>query len=130
MRDDEGGDAGGIGLEGEYHHVAHQRNVLIEIRRDARWGVHLRICHRHAFGLFDAPLDLSHARQVLVELLTIASIQLLLYCLRVLQNKIQNGMLFGLPAFEVLNALAGQTDAEEPLEYQPRIRLGRERLCG
>jgi hypothetical protein len=86
--------------------------------------VHGGIGHRHAFGSFDAFLDLAHAGQVLIQFLAVASVEVALDGAGVVHDKIQNGLLLLLAAFEIGHALIGRARAEEPLEDQPGIWLG------
>jgi hypothetical protein len=74
-------------------------------RRDAGRRIHVQVHHGHTLRFFDALLDLAHAGQILVELLPVASVQFSLHRVRVLQNKIQDGMLLRLAALHVLDAL-------------------------
>ena len=120
----------GIGLEREQQHVEHEPNMFLETRRDSGRGIGCRVNHGHAFGFFDALLNLTHAGQILIELLPVASIELALQGAGILQHEIKDGMLLLLAAFEVLDSLAGRAGAEEPLKNQARIRLRRHRLGG
>ena len=82
------------------------------------------------FGLLDPPLDLADARQVFVELLLVATAELLFEAAGVVQDEIQDRPLLLAPERQVLAALCRRTGAEESLEDEPRVRLGSNRQGG
>ena len=80
-------------------------------------------------GLLDAALDLADAGQVLVELLPIARAQLAAQGAGVVEHEVEDRPLLLLPLPQALAALAGRPGAEEPLEGEAGIGLGRHRQC-
>ena len=80
-----------------------------------------------AFGLFDPLFDFPHAAEKLVELAAVGRAQLAVERLRVVADEIQDRALLVLTPLEVLLALARRAGPEQPLEHQPRVRLGRDR---
>ena len=87
-------------------------------------------CVFEPFGLLDPPLDFADAGQVFVELLLVASAELLLEAACVVEHEIEDRPLLLSPQRQVLAPLCRRTGAEEPLEDEPRVRLGRDRQGG
>ena len=98
------------------------------VHRHAGGRIDLGILHLHPGREFDALLDLAHAREVLVELLLVAAIEIGVHRLRIGEHVIEDGVLLGLPAAQVGHALLRGTVPEQALEHEARIVLGRQRL--
>ena len=77
------------------------------------------------FGPFQPAFDFPDAGQVLIELLLIVAAELLLERAGVVEDEIEDRPLLLAAQLEVLAALARRAGAEEPLEHEPRIGLGR-----
>ena len=105
----EGGDAGGVGLEGQDHHVEHELDVLPETCA----GMPARRFHGgvrdvlELFGPFQPAFDFPDAGQVFVELLLIVAAELLLERTGVVEDEIEDRALLLAAELEVLAALAG-----------------------
>ena len=73
------GDAGGIGLEGQDHHVEHELNVFLETGGDAGRRIHGGVGDiLELFRPLDPVLDFSDAGQVFIELLLVSTTKLTL----------------------------------------------------
>ncbi len=121
----EGGDASGIGLERQDHHVEHERDMLVERGRNAGRSFHGRIGEiLELFGLFQATFDFPNARKIFIELLLILAAKLSLERASVVANKVKDRALLLATEFQVLLALAWGSGTKETLEHEPRIGLG------
>ena len=78
------------------------------------------------FGPFQPAFDFPDAGEVFIELLLIVAAELLLERAGVVKDEIEDRALLLAAQVEVLAALARRTGAEEPLEHQARIGLGRD----
>ena len=88
------GDARGIGLEGQDHHVKHELNVFLETGGNARWRIHSGVGDvLELFRPLDPLLDFPHAGQVFVELLLVATTKLTLQRNGVIQHEVQDRLL-------------------------------------
>ena len=127
-RQEERADPGGVRLEGERQQVVHQVHVLAVVPRDPRGGGGGRLGQRaKALRVLKAHLDFAHAREVLVELVLVARVELALQAPRVVQHEIEQRFLRPQPRLVVSLALLGGARAEEALKHEPRIGLGRHR---
>src|ERR1041384_4998799 len=111
-------------------HVEHETHVLGVARRNARFGrvdVWLRPTGASLLGGLDAFFDFADTREVLVDLLAIATRNLGGQALHVALNEIEHGALLLLTNHEVLRALLGRAGAEKAFEKQARVDLWRER---
>ena len=124
--DEEGEDAGDVGLEGERLEVEHQPGVLVERLRDAhrplqhlgQGGVGLRL------GPPDAPLDFAHRVQVLRHARAVGGAERPLQPRHVLAHRVQDAAVVLQPD----GALRlGASLPEQPLEDDARVVLHRER---
>src|SRR5262249_49796289 len=128
----DGGDARAIGLEGQHQHVQHDLGVLRAILRDPLGSLDSWIFDRasEVLGLLESSFDLADTREVLVELVAIASAQPAIHAAGVFEHKIEHGPLLLLATTQVLCAFAGSARTEESLEEQAGIGLGGDRGGG
>ena len=118
------GDAGGVGLESQHHHVHQQAEVLLVAARIAfRRGLAGVGWQAHGFGLLDLLLDLADAGQVFVELLLVAAAEVAVEGLGVVLDEVEHRLLGGVAAAEAFGSFLGIAGAEEPFEDRARVRL-------
>src|SRR5712672_2987686 len=67
----------------------------------------------------------SHTGQILVQLIFVVRVELVLHAARVIQHKIEDGLLIRLPTPGNRRAFAMFSCPKKSLEYQARIGLGR-----
>jgi hypothetical protein len=82
------------------------------------------------FRLLDPGLDLTHTRQVLVELVPVAGVESAAHSAHVLKDEIEDGPLLILPALQALRALPRRSAAEEPFENEARVAFRGKRRRG
>src|SRR5260221_9172270 len=83
-------DPRGISLKSQSKHIEHKRDMLLEIGRDARGGIHSRVCHRNAFSSFDSLFNLPNASEILVQVLPIPAIQFPFNCSVIFHHEIED----------------------------------------
>ena len=77
VADLEGADARHVGLPGQHHEIGHQLVVIREHRRDAGGACHLRqVVVALRLRELDAPFDIAHRVQILVDLAAVRSAEL------------------------------------------------------
>src|SRR6266566_2378427 len=80
--------------------------------------------------VFDALFNFAHASQILVEFLPVPRSKLALQGAGIIEHKVQDASLLFLTALKALFAFTGRAGAEESLEQEAGIRLGRDGLGG
>ena len=119
-------DPGGVGLERQGLHVEHQPRMLVVADRDAGRRLDHRQLAPLRLGVLDAPLDLAHRLQVLVELRAVAASEAALQAVDLIQHRVENAALPPQPRRPHLGV--GAVDVpEEPVEHHARVGLHRQR---
>jgi len=122
-----GEDARGVGLVGEHEQVVHQPGVVLERDRDAggrfqqrQFAVGLR------FGDLDAPLDLAHGVEVVVQLALVLAGQPALQLRHLVHHRVEDAALLLRPGPPHAGVGAAGV-AEQPLEHHAWVGLARHR---
>ena len=125
--DHERGDPGQVGLVGQRLQVEHQLGVLADGVGNPRGLLDHRKLTRALFlGLLDAPLDVAHGIEILVELRPIAGPESPLELGRTLGDRIEQAGILP-PARAPHRGVGRATVAEQPFEDHPWVVLHRER---
>ena len=113
------GEAGAVGLEGEYEEIEHRadevlRSVVVGSEREAA-GVDLWLRHfEPGGGALHLLLYLTYGREILVELFLVGFAELRVQRARIIEQKVEMTAGHGVPAALGLDAVLVQS--EEPLE--------------
>ena len=126
----EGGDPGQVGLPGEHLQVEHQLGVVDEAVGHARRLVHRRqLARRLPLGRLDAPLDVAHRVEVLVQLHLVAGAQLFAQPRRLGRHHVEQAAVVP-PGGQPGRGVGGAAGAEQPLEDGARVAGHRQRGRG
>ena len=124
--EEEGGDAGGVGLEGEDLEVEHQADVVLVVVGDAGGLGVIGEGLGELGGVAEAALDVADGGEVLVEFLFVGGAELALEGLGVFEDEVEDALVveFALGAGGVFfGAVAA---GEEALEGELGVALGGE----
>ena len=130
LADHEGDDARQVRLQRQQLQIHHQREVILERRRDA-----LRLLERRQLdvalllGAGDAPLDVSHGIGILLYLDAILRAEFGPQPGQLVVHRVQDALVLA-HARLARAALGGAAVAEQALEHGARVVLHRQRLGG
>ena len=127
-RHQERGHAGQIGLEGDRQHVAHQLEVLGEVRRHAVGLVHPGVdLDALLLRLLQLAFDLANRREIFLELAAVGRPERRLQLLRVAGDEVQDAAAVACAAVHVFGA-QDHAGTEQALEQHARVEHRRQRL--
>ena len=131
VRESEGGDARGVGLEREREHVVHQAHMFAVAAWNTRGRSEIGVdVSPEAFGFLDADFHFANAGEVLIEFFAVARVEATLHAARVFVDEIEDGTTRLHAESGVFSARATRASAKHTFKEQARIRLGRHRRRG
>jgi hypothetical protein len=126
----EGRDARQVALQRQAEHVVHRAAVRRELARDARRALEVRGHHDTILcGERELALEFAHRVEVLLELLPVALAEVLAQALHLGADEVEQRFAARTAFLRARRARGVGRVAEETLEQQARIDLGRRRLC-
>ena len=129
--DDEGGDAGGVGLEGEGHHVEHELHLLL-VGLEHLGGVDAdgRLGSAELRGALDAALEVADGGEVFVELAAVGVAEGALEAVGIVEDVVEDALAVEGAAGAGFEGGGGIGVAEEALKGGAGIDFGAHRLRG